>query len=98
MLRMSEEPDRRRQCSACRGTKAQQVPTQTDKQLSPSSPARCSMNRIKRFFRSTYLRLQLHSLDQQARHIVDARNHALARLFEIQRERESKELALRRMA
>lgn len=56
------------------------------------------MNRISRFFRSAYLRLQLRSLDQQAKHIVDARNEALARLFEIQREREIKQLALRSMA
>lgn len=52
------------------------------------------MTELRRLIRKTMIRWQLRSLDQQVEHIVEARNHALARLIEIQRKRDIKWIEL----
>ncbi|KRB70964.1 hypothetical protein [Noviherbaspirillum sp. Root189] len=52
------------------------------------------MNELIQFLRRMVIRWQLRSLNSQAKSIVQARNHALARLMEIRRERESKLMEL----
>lgn len=50
------------------------------------------MTELFRSLRRARLRWQLRSLESQARDIVEARNHAMLRLMQIQREREMKAL------
>ncbi len=48
------------------------------------------MKKMVKFMRNVAIRWQLRSLDEQAANILEARNHALLRLMQIQREREKK--------
>jgi hypothetical protein len=52
------------------------------------------MTTLIRLIRRTLIRWQLRSLNQQARHIVQARRHARRRLREIWQERDIKRLQL----
>ncbi|RZI42189.1 hypothetical protein EGT07_13270 [Herbaspirillum sp. HC18] len=52
------------------------------------------MNAFFRTVRRLIIRWQLRSLERQARYIVEARSCALARLFEIRREKDIKETEL----
>lgn len=52
------------------------------------------MSRLVRLIRRMVIRWQLRCLDQQAECIIEARNHALARLMQIRRERGIKEVEL----
>lgn len=52
------------------------------------------MGEFIKLMRRKMIRLQLRSLDQQAAHIIEARNCALARLIQIRHEQDSKEAEL----
>jgi hypothetical protein len=54
------------------------------------------MTALGNFIRTALIRWQLRSLDEQTRHIVEARRHALVRLLEIRGERDAKRALLRR--
>ena len=75
-------------------------PTNADRAIAAGSPHGLTafkendMNELYRLMRRMQLRWQLRSLERQAQSIVVARNHALARLWEIQRDTEAKQLEL----
>jgi hypothetical protein len=52
------------------------------------------MKEMVRFMRKVAIRWQLRSLDEQAANIMEARNQALLRLMQIQRERDEKAFEL----
>lgn len=56
------------------------------------------MKELMRFMRRMAIRWQLRSLDEQAASILAARQHALARLMQIRREREQKEMELQQFS
>lgn len=52
------------------------------------------MNQMSQFIRRLVIRWQIRSLELQAQSIVEARNHALARLMHIRREQGVKQVEL----